>query len=60
LASALSSLSERQRLALLLVHGHGWTHEAAAEALGVSTSTLRNHLARGLRRLRTQLGVEDA
>jgi len=60
LASALSSLSERQRLAVLLVHGHGWTHEAAAEVVGVSKSTLRNHLARGLARLRKELGVEDA
>jgi DNA-directed RNA polymerase specialized sigma24 family protein len=60
LAYALSSLSERQRLAVLLVHAHGWTHEAAAEIVGVSKSTLRNHLARGLTRLRDQLGVEDA
>jgi RNA polymerase sigma factor (sigma-70 family) len=60
LASALSSLSERQRVAVLLVHAHGWTLEAAAEVVGVSTSTLRNHLARGLAKLRDQLGVADA
>jgi RNA polymerase sigma factor (sigma-70 family) len=60
LASALASLSEHQRLAVLLVHGHGWTHETAAEVLGVSKSTLRNHLARGLSRLRKELGVNSA
>jgi RNA polymerase sigma-70 factor (ECF subfamily) len=60
LASALSSLSEHQRLAVLLVHGHGWTHDAAAEVMGVSKSTLRNHLARGMSRLRKELGVKGA
>ena len=60
LASALASLSERQRIAVLLVYGHGWTLDAAAEVLGVQTSTLRNHLARGLAKLRDQLGVDDA
>jgi RNA polymerase sigma factor (sigma-70 family) len=60
LADALAALSERQRTAVMLVHAHGWTHDEAAKALGVSTSTLRNHLARGLVRLREQLGVDDA
>lgn len=59
LPSALSSLSQRQRTAVLLVYGHGWTLETAAGVLGVSTSTLRNHLARGLKSLRDQLGVTD-
>jgi RNA polymerase sigma factor (sigma-70 family) len=59
LPSALSSLSQRQRMAVLLVYGHGWTLETAADVLGVSTSTLRNHLARGLTKLRDQLGVTD-
>jgi RNA polymerase sigma-70 factor (ECF subfamily) len=60
LPAALAALSDRQRLAVLLVHAHGWTHEEAATVLGIDVSTLRNHLQRGLRRLRTTLGVDDA
>jgi RNA polymerase sigma-70 factor (ECF subfamily) len=60
LPKAIASLSGRQRVAVLLVHGHGWTHEEAAAVLGISTSTLRNHLDRGLTRLRAQLGIDDA
>src|SRR5579875_1544170 len=56
---ALGQLSERQRVAVLLVHGWGYSLSEAAELLGVSMSTLRNHLERGLRRLRTLLGVSN-
>lgn len=58
LVRALAGLSERQRLAVLLVHAHDWTHEEAAEVLDVSVSTLRNHLRRGLDHLRRKLGAD--
>lgn len=58
LVRSLARLSERQRTAVLLVHAHGWTHEEAADVLGVDVSTLRNHLRRGLARLRRDLGVD--
>lgn len=58
LPEALSLLSEKQRLAVVLVHAYGWSRKEAAEMIGMSTSTLDNHLARGLTRLRTSLGVE--
>lgn len=57
LPDALARLPERQRVAVLLVHGWDWRHEDVAELMGVSVSTVRNHLARGLDRLRTELGV---
>jgi DNA-directed RNA polymerase specialized sigma24 family protein len=57
LPDALAGLPERQRVAVLLVHGWDWRHEDVAEVMGVSVSTVRNHLARGLDRLRTELGV---
>jgi RNA polymerase sigma factor (sigma-70 family) len=57
LTAALAALSERQRTAVLLVHGYGYTLVAAAAAMGCSPSTVRNHLARGLSRLRAALGV---
>ena len=59
LAAALERLSERQRRAVLLVHGYGYTLKEAATAMGCSPSTVRNHLQRGLSRLRSDLGVEE-
>ncbi len=55
LATALSSLSERQRLAVVLVHGFGWTHREVAELTGTSQSSVQSHLDRGLARLRRNL-----
>ena len=59
LPRALERLSARQRSAVMLICVHDWTYPAAAEALGVSESTLRNHVRRGLESLRRELG-EDA
>ncbi len=56
LPKALERLSNRQRTAVLLVHSHGWTHEEVADLMGVSVSTVRNHLARGMKKLRRALG----
>jgi DNA-directed RNA polymerase specialized sigma24 family protein len=60
LLPALTKLSAQQRTAVLLVHGFGWSQTDAAELLDVNVSTVREHLARGLIRLRTTLGVNDA
>jgi RNA polymerase sigma-70 factor (ECF subfamily) len=57
LPGALARLPERQRVAVLLVHGWDWRHEDVAALMGVSVSTVRNHLTRGLDKLRTELGV---
>ena len=59
LERALLTLSPRQRAAVLLVHGHGYTLEEAASAMGCSVSTLRNHIRRGLDGLRRRLGGDD-
>jgi DNA-directed RNA polymerase specialized sigma24 family protein len=59
LAAALAGLSPRQRTAVLLVHGYGYPLAEAAAAMGCRIRTLRNHLDRGLGRLRTDLGVTD-
>ena len=58
LTPALANLSPQQRGAVVLVHGYGLTLAHAAGSLGCSVSSLRNHLARGMTRLRTELGVE--
>jgi RNA polymerase sigma-70 factor (ECF subfamily) len=57
LAPALARLPERQRVAVVLVHGFGWTHQEVADLWEVSVSTVRNHLARGIDRLRATLEV---
>lgn len=59
LAGALRALTPRQRAAVMLVHGWDHTLQEAADAFGCSVSTLRNHLARGLEKLRTTMGVDD-
>jgi DNA-directed RNA polymerase specialized sigma24 family protein len=58
LPHALARLPERQRVAVLLVHGWDWTYEEVATLMGVSVSSVRNHVARGLERLRRLLGVQ--
>ncbi len=58
LGRALSALSEPQRLAVVLVHGFGWSHREVAELSGVSASTVQTHLERGLAKLRAALGSE--
>jgi RNA polymerase sigma factor (sigma-70 family) len=55
LGPALARLSERQRIAVVLVHGFGWTHREVADLTGSRPTTVQNHLERGLRKLRTDL-----
>jgi DNA-directed RNA polymerase specialized sigma24 family protein len=58
LPAALGKLSKKQRLAVVLVHAYDWNRNEAADVIGVGSSTLDTHLARGLRKLRNELGVE--
>lgn len=59
LVRALSHLSERQRVVVILVHSLGWSQTEVAELLGVSLGTVHKHMERGLNRLRSELGVEE-
>ena len=59
LAPALARLSEQQRAAVVLVHGYAMSQRHAAEVLGISVSTLREHLARGMERPRNDLKDHD-
>ena len=58
LGRSLAALSERQRVAVVLVHGYGWTSREVAEMTGIKATTVQSHLERGLARLRSQLEVE--
>jgi DNA-directed RNA polymerase specialized sigma24 family protein len=57
LAAGLAALSERQRVAVVLVHSYAWTMAEVADVLGVKVTTVQNHLERGLARLRSTLEV---
>ncbi|HEX6221298.1 MAG TPA: sigma-70 family RNA polymerase sigma factor [Acidimicrobiia bacterium] len=56
---AWSSLSERQRVAVGLIHGFDWTLSEVADFLGVSKGTVQTYEKRALRKLRRELGVDS-
>jgi DNA-directed RNA polymerase specialized sigma24 family protein len=58
LAAALAGLPERQRVAVLLVHGHDWSHGDVAALMGIAASTVATHVARALEHLRRTLEVD--
>jgi DNA-directed RNA polymerase specialized sigma24 family protein len=58
LPAALAHLSEGQRVAVLLIHGFGWTYREVADHLGVKISTAQTHAERGMAKLRHHLKVE--
>ena len=57
LDAILGRLSESQRVAVVLRHSFDWTYDEIAELLDVSASTVRNHLLRGMEKLREGLEV---
>jgi len=42
----LARLSENERASLVLCDGHGWTHQEAADLLGLPLGTLKSTIAR--------------
>ena len=54
-AEALRRLPNKQRLAVMLACVEGKSYEEVAEAMGLSVSAVRCHLARGRNRLRTAM-----
>jgi DNA-directed RNA polymerase specialized sigma24 family protein len=56
LPTALRHLSERQRVCVVLVYAFEWTHQEVAGLLGLSRSSVQNHVERGLERLRAAIG----
>jgi len=59
LPAALAALSEKQRVAVVLVHGFGWTLREVADVMGVRLTTVQTHADRGLRRLQHILDGVD-
>ncbi|MGI9624944.1 MAG: sigma factor-like helix-turn-helix DNA-binding protein [Acidimicrobiales bacterium] len=58
LPEALAALSERQRTVVVLIHCFQWTQSEVGELLGLSKTTIQNHLERGMGGLRREIGVE--
>jgi DNA-directed RNA polymerase specialized sigma24 family protein len=59
LAGALAALSERQRIAVVLVFGFGWQLREVAEVCGLRVTSVQNHLERGMAKLRRSLEVQE-
>lgn len=59
LPTALAMLSDDQRVAVVLVHAHAYSYAEVATVLDVPVSTVRNHVHRGLTRLRRHLEQAD-
>jgi RNA polymerase sigma factor (sigma-70 family) len=57
LEKGLARLSDLQRTTVVLHHSFAWTYLEIAEVLGVSVSTVRNHIDRGMQKLRSALKV---
>jgi DNA-directed RNA polymerase specialized sigma24 family protein len=59
LPDALASLSDRQRVAVVLIHSYQWTTREVAELLDLEVPTVATHLRRGLAKLRQSLKVNE-
>lgn len=59
LSAALNALTSRQRIAVVLVHGLGWTYPEVGELLALAPTTVQSHAVRGLARLRRALEVTE-
>lgn len=60
LPAALASLSGRQRVAVVLLHGEGYPDREVADLMGVTRATARKHAERGLAKLRAALGGDES
>jgi RNA polymerase sigma-70 factor, ECF subfamily len=58
-AGALRRLPSKQRIAVMLACVEGKSYEEVAEAMGLSVSAVRCHLARGRNRLRTAIEADQ-
>jgi RNA polymerase sigma factor (sigma-70 family) len=57
---AIGEMPELARKAIMLCACGGYTHEEAADTLGIPLGTVKSHIQRGLMRLREQLNLTAA
>ena len=58
LPDALEGLTKNQRVAVVLIHGLGYSEREVADLLHISRRSVRTHADRALQRLRSSLGVK--
>jgi DNA-directed RNA polymerase specialized sigma24 family protein len=58
LSKYLAQLPDRQRVAVVLVHGYGWTTQEVADLLNLRATTVQTHVSRALSKLREQMEVQ--
>lgn len=56
---ALFRLRPDQRVAVLLVHGYQFSYRETAEVMDLSEDSVRNHVHRGMRKLRAELEARN-
>jgi DNA-directed RNA polymerase specialized sigma24 family protein len=59
LGPALASLTERQRICVVLIHGFDWSMREVAELLGIRVTSVQSHAERGIAHLKRTLEVLD-
>ena len=59
LPAALAALSEHQRVAVVLALGYGYTHREVGDLLGISPSSVQNHVERAMTKLQAALEVHS-
>jgi len=59
LVEALGTLTAKQRIAVVLLAGYGYTFDDVAQLTGSSISTVNTHYRRAIAKLRVELHVED-
>ena len=59
LPRVIGRLSESQRVAVVLRHAFDWTYAEVSDLMGVSISTVQKHEERGMKKLRSGLGVQS-
>ncbi len=57
LPDALNELSERERAAVVLIEGFGWSFREVADTIGITRSSVQVYFERGLVKLRASLGA---
>jgi RNA polymerase sigma-70 factor (ECF subfamily) len=57
---ALAQLSEPERLCVSMCHGAGLTQDEIAQSLSMPLGTVKSHVTRGLKKLRTLMVAEPA
>jgi len=55
LGAALEALSPAERLCVSLCHGAGFTHVEISDQLQIPLGTVKSHISRGTRKLRSRL-----